>query len=134
MTATRQSNLAVNALADALGVLLTGGALQFLTGDPPAQPDDASAESVLVQVDFGSFAPAEDGLIEYPFASIAVQADGTVGWWRALDADAAPLLDGPVYATEDPPVVGGIEVSSLTLSDGQVLTGTFRYQAPKAAA
>ena len=63
-----------------------------------------------------------------------VQADGTVGWWRALDADAAPLLDGPVYAAEDPPVVGGIEVSSLTLSDGQVLTGTFRYQAPKAAA
>lgn len=89
---------------------------------------------MLARVDFGSFAPAEDGLIEYPFTSVAIAGRWDGRLVARPGCRRRPLLDGPVYATEDPPVVGGIEVSSLTLSDGQVLTGTFRYQAPKAAA
>ncbi|KFB66667.1 MAG: hypothetical protein CAPSK01_004032 [Candidatus Accumulibacter vicinus] len=37
-----------------------------------------------------------------------------------------------MYAVGDPPVVGGLALSTLTLADGQVLTGAFEYQEPKA--
>jgi hypothetical protein len=131
MTATRQATLAVNALADALGTAMAGGGLEFLTNSPPTLPDDASAETILARIDFGSFSPAVDGLIEYAFSGVAVQADGAVGWWRTVNSADDPLLDGPVYATGDTPIVGGLELANLTLVGGQVLTGTFRYQAPK---
>ncbi len=133
-TATRETNLAVNAAADAKAALMTGGGLEFLTGSPSAQPDSATTETVLARVDFGSFAPAENGIIEYAFTGVAVQVEGTVGWWRTVDSSEAPVLDGPVYATGDTPIIGGLELASLIFSSGQVLTGTFRYQQPKIAA
>lgn len=131
-TATRRADIAVNAAADAIGDLLAGGSLEFLTGTRPSQPDDASAETVLASVPLPGFDPAVGGLIEYDFAGVAVQANGDVGWWRAKTSGGSPVLDGLVYLAGDTPIVGGLSLSTLSLADGQVLTGTFRHQEPKA--
>ena len=132
-TATRRSLTAVNAAADAIAALLTGGALEFLTGSRPAQPENSTAETLLSSITLAGFDPAVDGLIRYEFSAVAVQAAGDVGWWRAKTPGAAVMLDGPVYAVGDTPIIGGLALSTLTLADGQVLTGAFEYQEPKAA-
>lgn len=131
-TATRRTTTAVNAAADAIAALLTGGALEFLTGSRPAQPEGSTAETMLAAITLAGFDPAVDGLIRFEFSAVAVQAAGMVGWWRAKTSSATVVLDGPVYAVGDPPVVGGLALSTLTLADGQVLTGAFEYQEPKA--
>ena len=111
---------------------LTGGSLEFLTGTRPAQPEDSTAETLLASITLAGFDAAVVGLITYDFSGVAVQADGTVGWWRAKTSGGTALLDGPVYDLADTPMVGGIGLSTLTLADGQVLTGVWSYLEPKA--
>jgi hypothetical protein len=73
-----------------------------------------------------------NGLITFEFTAVAVQADGDVGWWRAKTSGGTVILDGPVYEAGGTVMIGGLALSTLTLADGQVLTGTFEYQEPKA--
>jgi hypothetical protein len=131
-TATRRSTTAVNAAADAIALLLTGGTLEFLTGSRPAQPENSTAETLLASITLAGFDPAVDGLISFEFSAVAVQAAGDVGWWRAKTSGATVILDGPVYEIGETPIIGGLALATLTLADGQVLTGAFEYQEPKA--
>lgn len=128
---TRQSTIGVNAAANGIGLALNGGRLEFMTGVAPTAPDDVSAETVLAQIPFGSFSAAQNGVIEFEFIRVEVQAAGTVGWWRAVNSAGSAVLDGPVYATGDTPIIGGLSLASLTFGEGYLLTGTFRYQVPK---
>ncbi|WP_034929686.1 hypothetical protein, partial [Candidatus Accumulibacter vicinus] len=70
-TATRRTTTAVNAAADAIAALLTGGALEFLTGSRPAQPEGSTAETMLAAITLAGFDPAVDGLIRFEFSAVA---------------------------------------------------------------
>lgn len=131
MSATRQSEIGVNAAANGIAEVLTGGGLEFMTGSPPALPESASSETVLARVDFSTFDPAVDGLLNHPFTGVAVQVAGTVGWWRCVDSAGDPVLDGPVYQTGDTPMTGGLELASVNFADGVMISGTFFYLVPK---
>jgi hypothetical protein len=116
--ATRWTANARDTAIEAVAALTNGGAIQFRTGTPPANPEDTATGSLLVTVTLQnpSFSSSSDGeltALGLPLASTGVD-DGTIGHARIIDSGGTAIYD------EDDIGTGGnkITVNTLTVSQG----------------
>lgn len=127
--ATRISNDAAKAAADAITALLNAGAgagkLRIYDGTQPAGPDTAIsdqtllAELTLTDPAFGAAADASPGATATA-ASISddtsANATGTASWFRAVDSDDNAVIDGSV-GTSDADLI----LDSVSITAGQTV-------------
>ena len=96
------SDVAVNAEADALSVLLDNGYLRIYDGTQPANADTAiSTQTLLAELRFNADAApvAVAGVLTFNAITQDSNADnsGTASWYRALSSDGSTVcFDGSV--------------------------------------
>ena len=95
-----------NAMCDSLVDLLDAGAgaatIQIRSGTRPANPNTTATGTLLATVTLAdpAFGSASTGVATLTDpASVNAVASGTASWFRALDSNAAAVMDGDVTAT-----------------------------------
>lgn len=97
----RLAAIAINAAANAVTLLLNGGALRVYDGPQPASPDASPAgrSVLLAECPFAAvaFGRAADGkAAASPLASARAIGTGAPAWFRAVARDGRPVFDGSV--------------------------------------
>lgn len=120
---TQMSNVAVNAMADALSDLLDNGYLRIYDGTQAATADTAiGAQVLLAELRFNATAsPAASGGL-LTFSSItsdsSANATGTASWFRALKSDGTTVvLDGSVGTSS-----ANMIIATTSISSGQTVS------------
>jgi hypothetical protein len=93
------SNATVNAEADAVARRLDGGILRLYAGRLPETADTpARDQTLLAELRFAdpSANPAIGGVIALGLVPAEALATGRADWFRALDREGFPVLDGTV--------------------------------------
>ena len=105
---TRMSNAVAKAACDAIVDLIDGGAgagtVKIYTGAQPADPDTAASGTLLATLTcsdpaFGAAADGAPGGVATANSvtdDTSADATGTAGWFRVLDSNSLPILDGEV--------------------------------------
>jgi hypothetical protein len=98
---TQLTNLAVNAMADALAALANGGSVKIYDGAQPATGDTAISTQVLLAtlgLSATAFAAAVAGVITANAITAGVAGNtGTAAWFRVFKSDGATaVFDGSV--------------------------------------
>lgn len=128
----RLTNLAANAAADAVTVLLNSGKLRIYDGTQPAAADTAiSTQVLLAELTFGStaFGAAAAGVSAANAITPDTTADntGTATWFRALKSDNTPVFDGSVGTSG-----ANLNLNSVAISAGAAVSVTsFSYTQSK---
>lgn len=126
---TQISELAANAVADAVARLLDGGYLRIYTGPQPASADtDLTSQQLLATNRFSnpSAASAAAGVVDFgALESAAAEASGAATWFRCTKADGTTVvMDGSMAAD------GNIVLSSYDIqTGGNVQITGFSYTA-----
>jgi len=98
--ATKLSNAAATAAADAIVDLLDGGTIEIRDGSAPTNVDDAATGTVLAVLLFGTpaFGAAVNGVATANAiaADPAADATGTASWCRLKTSGGAALIQGSV--------------------------------------
>lgn len=98
MIETRLSTLAVNAEADALAALLSGGFFDLLMGPKGENPDEvAPIEQRLARLPFAevAFAKSVNGVLRAnPLGKSVATRTGDPTWYQCLTKEGVPVLDG----------------------------------------
>lgn len=102
----RQSTATINAKAEAVGALLSGGYLRIYDGARPATADDpVTTQTLLAELRFGTpaFGAAVNGTITAtPITQdSAADAAGTATWYRALKSDGTTAVQDGSVGTAD---------------------------------
>lgn len=115
---TQLSNVAVNAMADALSALLASGYLRIYSGTQPATADTAlSGNILLAELRFSATAApaATGGLITFSAITSDTNADatGTASFFRCLKADGTTvIMDGTVGTSGTNMVIATTSISA----------------------
>lgn len=132
MADTGISNVAAIAACNAIVDLLDGGAgaatIEIRTGGAPAGGPDAAATGTLLATltctdpAFGNASDAAPGG-QATAAAItddsSADAAGTAGWFRAMDSDSTPIIDGDITLTSGG---GDMEMDNTDIAIGQVIS------------
>lgn len=127
--ATRISTAARNAAADGVVDLLDAGLaagyIQIYTGTQPATPNTAATGTLLGTLTLSdpAFGAAASGTATAAAITDDTSADasGTAGWFRALDSNANPVIDGSITG------IGGggdMEMDDTNIVAGGVISVT----------
>lgn len=128
----RLTNVAANAAADAVTVLLNSGKLRIYDGTQPATADTAIvAQVLLAELTFNStaFGAAAAGVAAANAITSDTTADatGTATWFRALKSDNTPIFDGSVGTSG-----ANLNLNSVAISAGAAVSVTsFSYTQAK---
>jgi hypothetical protein len=115
---TQLSNVAVNAMADALATLLNTGYLRIYSGTQAATADTAiGAQVLLAELRFNATAApaASGGLLTFNAITSDSSADatGTAAWFRALKSDGTTvIMDGSVGTSASNMIIATTSISS----------------------
>lgn len=116
---TAARNAAANAIVDLLDAGSGAGIIRIYTGSQPASANDAASGTLLgtLTLTDPAFGNAATGVATASAITSDTSADatGTAGWFRALDSDAATVIDGSITATG-----GG---GDLTLDSVSIVAG-----------
>lgn len=135
--ATRLSNAARSAAADAVTALVNAGAsagkLRIYTGTQPAGPGTTTAETLLAEFTLNdpAYEAAANGVANLdttPALTATGLAAGTAGWFRVVDSNAGSGAAGVI----DGDVTDELSMSTTTVSVGLTLTlssGTYTQPA-----
>jgi hypothetical protein len=119
----RLSKLTVNAQAAVTAKLLDGGSVEFLEGEPPADPDTPpAADQILCRAQLAStaFGAPRDGVLTANKVDRAVAIKtGEPSWFRLVTREGEPVADGLV-GTSNADAVGNVK----TLIEGQFVDVT----------
>lgn len=136
--ATRLSNAARSAAADAVTALVNAGAgagiLRIYTGSQPAGPDTAASGTLLASFTLNepAYAAAVNGVADLdvtPALSTTGAAAGTAGWFRIVDGSGGSVgvIDGDVGTSG-----ADLNLNTTTISVGlslSISSGTYTQPA-----
>lgn len=120
---TQMSNVAVNAMADALSDLLDNGYLRIYDGTQAATADTAiGAQVLLAELRFNATASpsAVGGLLTFSAITSDSSANntGTASWFRALKSDGSTVvMDGSVGTS-----AANMIIATTSISSGQTVS------------
>lgn len=136
MRNTRLSEMVVNAQADALAKLASGGFILYFDGKQPRSADDPlTVQKCLARMPLPdkAFYPSKDGVIEAvinrEYADGLESGDAT--WFRVINYAGKPLWDGSIGLIKDK------EPSDMTVSTRRIEKGariycsSLKYKVPK---
>lgn len=125
------ANVAVNAMADALSVLLDNGWLRIYSGSQPINADTAITDQVLLaelrlNVDFAPAAVQGVLTANAVTADSSANASGTATWARLFKADGTTaVLDGTVGTSDANVIIASTAIvagSNIGLTSPVVIT------------
>lgn len=103
-SARRKSNDATVDTVD-FGTTNSSGRILFYTGTQPATPETTATGTLLATVPFAvqAFSDTDSNGTATLFAntpiSATIAANGTAGWFRVIDRNSNPIMDGNVGTT-----------------------------------
>jgi hypothetical protein len=127
---TAAQDAATNAIVDLLDAGTGAGDLLIYDGTMPA-PNDTGAGTLLVTIplDATAFGAASSGTATMAdLDPVNWGADGTADYWRLVDGDGDPIIQGNVTVTAGD---GSLKLSSITAVTGSPVDVTaFTYTTP----